>query len=220
LTVSVTAMAVPTFLIGVLPGYQSLGVLSRPAHPVASSGLWSAASAPRSFMVSARHPAARPDQRGILRQRHLRHDVGSAGRGALVMRPKRSTPGLAHSLPAQAPSGRGGLLPAARHRRGARQWTSHRLPVVEVVREHTPLLIRLMASRRSIPSASSSCSFIVTWLQRNGVPPARALAINTLSMMAQVLMMFAMACCPIVGRRPLGWLRPRSPSSPPCRCSG
>jgi MHS family proline/betaine transporter-like MFS transporter len=47
--------------------------------------------------------------------------------------------------------------------------------------------------------------YIVTWLQRNGVPPARALAINTISMVAQVLMMFAMAwLSDRIGRRPLG----------------
>jgi len=87
-----------------------------------------------------------------------------------------------------------------------RQWTSRRSPVVEAVSSHMPLLLRLIAL-----SVLNSVGFfvvfiyIVTWLQRDGVPPARALSINTISMIGEVLVMFAVAwLSDRVGRRPLG----------------
>ena len=69
-----------------------------------------------------------------------------------------------------------------------------------------PLLLRLIAV-----SALNSVGFfvvfvyIVTWLQRDGVPPARALGINTISMAGEVLMMLAVAWwSDRIGRRSLG----------------
>ena len=211
LSFSVTAMAVPTFLIGILPGYHSLGVMAPTARSCASSrDCRSAANAPhRSSSWSSAH--RRPARRD-------RDSCASATCGMMLGSAMGAVLSLMMSTEAldtwgwRIPFLLGLLVGVVGYflRRdiveAPRQWTSRRLPLVEVVRDHTPLLLRLVAL-----SALNSIGFfvvfiyIVTWLQRNGVPPARALGINTISMAGEVLVMFAVAWwSDRIGRKPLG----------------
>src|SRR6267142_2720806 len=107
LTFSVVAMAIPTFLVGVLPGYQTLGV----AAPILLTllrmiqGLSVGGEYTTSIVFMVEH--ARPGRVGD-RCRAGRSDVGR-GAGGL---------GLAHPVP-DRPSGRPrGLRAAAGHPRG------------------------------------------------------------------------------------------------------
>src|SRR5581483_6562915 len=81
-----------------------------------------------------------------------------------------------------------------------------RSPLVEALRKHRPLLLRLAAL-----SVFNSVGFylmfvyIVSWLQlADGIPPARALGINTISMALLLPLMVTMAwLSDRVGRRPV-----------------
>jgi MHS family proline/betaine transporter-like MFS transporter len=213
LTVSVAAMAVPTFLIGVLPGYQSLGVMAPILLTVLRviQGLSVGGECTTSivFMVER----APPGRRGLIGA------VSAASATCGMMLGSASGAALSLAMSAEALDAWGWRMPFLLGllvgvvgyflRRdiveAPRQWTSRRSPLGETVRNHMPLLLRLIAL-----SALNSVGFfvvfvyIVSWLQRNGVPPAQALTVNTISMVSQVLMMFAMAwLSDRVGRRPL-----------------
>ncbi len=214
LTISVTAMAVPTFLIGILPGYHSLGVMAPVLLTVLRvvQGLSVGGECTTSivFMVER----APPGRRGVIGA------ISCASATCGMMLGSAMGAVLSLVLSTDALDGWGWRLPFLLGllvgvvgyflRRdiveAPRQRTSHRLPLVEVVGDHMPLLLRLIAL-----SAINSIGFfvvfiyIVTWLQRNGVPPARALGINTISMLGEVLVMFAVAWwSDRVGCRPLG----------------
>jgi MFS transporter, MHS family, proline/betaine transporter len=214
LTVSVSAMAVPTFLIGILPGYQSLGVMAPILLTVLRviQGLSVGGECTTSivFMVER----APPGRRGLIGA------VSAASATCGMMLGSATGAALSLAMSAEALDGWGWRMPflfgllvgvvgyflRRDIEEAPRQWTSRRSPLVETIRNHMPLLLRLIAL-----SALNSIGFfvvfvyIVTWLQRNGVPPARALAINTISMVGQVLMMFTMAwLSDRIGRRPLG----------------
>jgi MHS family proline/betaine transporter-like MFS transporter len=81
-----------------------------------------------------------------------------------------------------------------------------RSPLVETVRHHGPLLLRLAAL-----SVFNSVGFylifvyIVSWLQlADGIPPAKALDINTVSMVVLLPLMVVMAwLSDRIGRRPV-----------------
>ncbi len=214
LTISVTAMAVPTFLIGILPGYQTLGVMAPVLLTVLRviQGLSVGGECTTSivFMVER----APPGRRGVVGA----ISCASATCGMMLGSAMGAVLSLAMSTEAlddwgwRIPFLLGLLVGVAGYflRRdiveAPRQWTSRHLPLVEAVLDHTPLLLRLIAL-----SALNSIGFfvvfiyIVTWLQRNGVPPARALGINTISMAGEVLVMFAIAWwSDRIGRRPLG----------------
>ena len=214
LTISVAAMAVPTFLIGILPGYHSLGVMAPVLLTVLRiiQGLSVGGECTTSivFMVER----APPGRRGLIGA------VSAASATCGMMLGSASGAALSLAMPAESLDAWGWRLPFLLGllvgvvgyflRRdiveAPRQWTSRRSPLGETVRHHMPLLLRLIAL-----SALNSIGFfvvfvyIVTWLQRNGVRPAQALTVNTISMVSQVVMMFAMAwLSDRVGRRPLG----------------
>ena len=215
LTVSVTAMAIPTFLIGLLPGYHTLGVMAPVLLTVLRviQGLSVGGECTTSivFMVER----APPGRRGLMGA----ISCASATCGMLLGSATGAVLSLAMSAEALAGWGwripfllgllvgvigyflRRSIVEAPRPPTGHR-----RLPLVEAVRDHTLLLLRLIAL-----TALNSIGFfvvfvyIVTWLQRDGVPPARALGINTISMAAEVLMMLAVAWwSDRIGRRALG----------------
>jgi hypothetical protein len=74
-------MAVPTFLIGIQPGYQTLGVMA-PVLLTALRVIQGLSGRRRMHHVDRLHGRARAvrpagrDRRNLLRQRHLRHDAG------------------------------------------------------------------------------------------------------------------------------------------------
>src|SRR6266540_3492932 len=91
LTVSVAAMAIPTFLIGLLPGYETIGRLA----PVALL-----------LLRSIRWHSAGLGSRSDLRRNDVDPDARSVG--------------LAHSIPPWTPRRRRGFLSAPAHRRSGR----------------------------------------------------------------------------------------------------
>ena len=218
LTVSVAAMAVPTFLIGLLPGFQVLGVMApilltllRVVQGLSVGGECTTSIV---FMVER----APPGRRGLVGA------VSAASATCGMMLGSATGAALSAALPAATLDDWGWRIPfllgllvglvgyflRRSIEEAPRRRTSERAPIVEAVRDHTPLLLRLISL-----SALNSIGFfvvfvyIVTWLQRNGVAPARALSLNTISMACQVLMMFAMAwLSDRVGRKPLGLAAP------------
>ena len=214
LTVSVAAMAVPTFLIGILPGYQSLGVMApvllTALRVIQGLSVGGECTTSIVFMVER----APPGRRGVMGA------ISCASATCGMMLGSAMGAVLSLALSPEALDSWGWRIPFLLGlslgvigyflRRdiveAPRPPTGRRLPLVEVFRDHMRLLLRLVAL-----SALNSVGFfvvfvyIVTWLQRNGVPPARALGINTVSMAAEVLVMFAVAWwSDRIGRRSLG----------------
>ena len=235
LTFSVAAMAIPTFLVGVLPGYQVLGVaapilltLLRMIQGLSVGGEYTTSIV---FMVEQRQ--ARPPRRD-------RRAWAAAAPSAASWRARRPARcwrrlmsaggaralGLAHSVPA-GPAGRPGrLLPAPRHPRGRRR--PRKAARSPLARDAAATIGRCCCAWPAL-SVFNAVGFylmfvyIVSWLQlADGVAPARALGINTISMALLLPLMIAMGWLSRPHRPPPGacW-RPRpSPSSPPGRCSG
>ena len=120
LTFSVAAMAIPTFLVGVLPGYEVLGVaapilLTAAAHDPGPVGRRRIHHLDRLHGRARAAGPSRPDRRHGRLRRGRRHPAGlgdrraagldDVGGGAGVL-------GLAHPVPGRAP-GRSRGLPAA-----------------------------------------------------------------------------------------------------------
>ena len=167
LTFSVAAMAIPTFLVGILPGYHVLGVfapvaltLLRMIQGLSVGGEYTTSIV---FMVeqcTAR--PARPDRRDGLLRRGRRHPDGLGDRCAAERRiagRRHGGLGLAHSLPARPGGRRRRLLhpPQSRRERGP-------AGVRRIHRSATPSAMHDQAARRgwpacrsSTPSASTCC---------------------------------------------------------------
>jgi MHS family proline/betaine transporter-like MFS transporter len=196
LTVSVTAMAIPTFLVGVLPGYQTLGVaapiiltLLRMVQGVSVGGECTTSWV---FLFESSPPGRRGLAGGFA-------EVGNCG-GILLGSLTGSL--IANALSTEAieqwawrvPFILGLLvgvigyflrrhLPVAPMERKAT-----RAPLVETLRDHRPLLLWL-AGLTVYGSVGFYLIFlyVVSWLQfADGVSPAHALEINTLSMVALI----------------------------------
>jgi MHS family proline/betaine transporter-like MFS transporter len=213
LTVSVSAMAVPTFLIGLLPGYQTLGILApvllTVLRMVQGLSVGGESSTSIIFMVER----ARDGQRGAMGA------VACVGASGGMMLGSATGALLASVLPSEALESWGWRIPfllglavgiAGYYlRRGlaeARRKVSGRPPLIEAVRDHSLLMARLFAlSVLNAVGFFVMFVYIVTWLQRaDGVSPARALGINTISMLLYMLVMFFMAwLSDRVGRKPL-----------------
>jgi MHS family proline/betaine transporter-like MFS transporter len=213
LTVSVAAMAVPTFLMGLLPGYQSLGlmapILLTALRVIQGLSVGGECTTSIVFMVE-RAPAGRRGLVGAVATASATCGMmlGSAV-GALLsfLLPDGDLQAWGWRIPFLL-----GLLVGALGyflRRTIQEAVPARLerrpPILEALQEHKLLMLRLIGL-----GALNSVGFfvvfvyIVTWLQRHGVEPARALSLNTISMAAQVLTMFAMAwLSDRVGRRPM-----------------
>jgi MHS family proline/betaine transporter-like MFS transporter len=214
LTFSVAAMAIPTFLVGVLPGYQTLGVAAAILLTLLRmiQGLSVGGEYTTSIVFMVEH--ARPDRRGIIGAMACCGAVGGilmgSAMGAL----------LASAMSPEALADWGWRIPflvglvvglaGFALRRGiheeATQKKAERSPFLDTVRNHGPLLLRLAAL-----SVFNSVGFylmfvyIVGWLQlADGVAPARALEINSASMLVLLPLMVAMGwLADRIGRRPV-----------------
>ena len=214
LTFSVAAMAIPTFLVGVLPGYQTLGVaapilltLLRMIQGLSVGGEYTTSIV---FMVEQ----ARPDRRGLI--------GATAGCGAVggILAGSATGAVLAEAMSAEVLEAWGWRIPfligllvglaGFALRRGIHEDAIHkkaeRSPLRDTLRHHGPLLLRLAAL-----SVFNSVGFylmfvyIVSWLQfADGVAPARALEINSVSMFVLLPLMVAMGwLSDRIGRRPV-----------------
>jgi MHS family proline/betaine transporter-like MFS transporter len=214
LTFSVAAMAIPTFLVGVLPGYQTLGI----AAPILLTllrmiqGLSVGGEYTTSIIFMVEHSP--PDRRGII--------GAMAGCGAVggILAGSATGAVLAAAMPSAALEEWGWRIPfligllvglaGFALRRGIHEEAivkkPARSPLLETLRNHGPLLLRLSGL-----SVFNSVGFylmfvyIVSWLQlADGVAPARALEINTASMVVLVVVVVAMGwLSDRIGRRPV-----------------
>jgi MHS family proline/betaine transporter-like MFS transporter len=212
LTVSVAAMAVPTFLIGVLPGYQTLGLLApillTALRMIQGISVGGESSISMIFMVEQ----ATEGRRGLMGA------VSSVGATGGMMLGSATGALLAWLLPPAALETWGWRIPfllglavgiAGYYLRRNLAETPRppaANPLLAAVREHGGLMGRLFAL--SILNAVGFFVvfvYIVTWLQRaDGISPARALGLNTVSMLLYMLVVYAMArLSDRIGRKPL-----------------
>ena len=214
LTFSVAAMAIPTFLVGVLPGYpfwawrrRSCSRLLRMIQGLSVGGEYTT-----SIIFMVEH--ARPDQRGL---------VGAmAGCGAVggILPGSATGAVLAAAMPSEMLEAWGWRIPfligllvglagsrcGAASRTRPRQEAPSTRHCVDTLRHRGPLLLRL-AGLSCFNSVGFYLIFvyIVSWLQlADGVAPARALEINTASMVVLVPLIVAMGwVSDRIGRRPV-----------------
>ena len=213
LTFSVAAMALPTFLVGVLPGYDVLGVMApilltvlRMIQGLSVGGEYTTSIV---FMVEQ----APPGQRGKLGAIAGCGAVGGillgSATGAVVARllPSGVMDEWGWRIPFIAGLGVGfaGYL-LRRHLREPPLSKHERSPVVETFRSHGALLARL-AGLAAFNAVGFYLLFvyIVSWLQfADGIAPARTLEINTFSMVLLLPVMFVMGTLSDrIGRKPL-----------------
>jgi MFS transporter, MHS family, proline/betaine transporter len=203
LTVSVAAMAIPTFLIGLLPGHQTLGVMApviltllRVIQGLSVGGECTTSIV---FMVE-RAPEGR---------RALMGAVAVGGATAGIMMGSASGALLATVMSPEALADWGWRIPflfgllvgvAGYYLRrnlheAPRVARSGHPPIVAAVREHGTLMLRLIGLTGLYAVGFFVVFvFVVSWLQRvDGIAPARALTLNTISMLLLTLTMFAMA---------------------------
>jgi MFS transporter, MHS family, proline/betaine transporter len=214
LTFSVAAMAIPTFLVGVLPGYQTLGVAAAILLTLLRmiQGLSVGGEYTTSIVFMVEH--ARPDQRGLI--------GAMAGCGAVggILAGSATGAVLAAAMPSEMLEAWGWRIPfllglvvglaGFALRRGIQEEVSAKKPdhspLLDTLRHHGPLLLRL-AGLSVFNSVGFYLMFvyIVSWLQfADGVAPARALEINSVSMFVLLPLMVAMGwLSDRIGRRPV-----------------
>lgn len=192
LTLSMTAMAFSTFLVGILPGYATLGM----AAPVLLTalrmvqGLSLGGECPTAFIFMIEHAGAR--------RRGLAGAMATGGSAAGLLLGSATGAILTAVMPPEIPQDWGWRLPFLLGlpvglmglwlRRGVpeppREGGISAAPVRELFRHHLWLLARLAG----VASLGAVTFFIVflylaSWLQVvDGVSPARALAITTMAM--------------------------------------
>ena len=214
LTFSVAAMAIPTFLVGLLPGYEVLGMLA----PVALTllrmvqGLSVGGEYTTSIIFMVEH--APPGRRGLIGALGCCGAVGGillgSATGALLT--AVLSPDVMSSWGWRIPFLLGLLVGLAgfflrRHLAdgGARGGEGHS-PLREAVQRHGGLLLRLAGlSMFNAISFYLLFVYIVSWLQLvDGIAPAHALAINSTSMVVLLPCMVAMgALSDRLGRKPI-----------------
>jgi MHS family proline/betaine transporter-like MFS transporter len=213
LTFSVTAMAIPTFLVGMLPGYQVLGMLAPILLTVLRmvQGLSVGGEYTTSIVFMVEHaPAGR---RGLIGA------LGCCGAIAGILLGSATAALLSDILPDAAMEAWGwripfllglvvGLAGFFLRRRLAEASVPHaaRSPFKETVRHHRWLLARLAGlSMFNAVGFYLLFVYIVSWLQlADGIAPAHALAINSLSMVVLLPCMVVMgALSDRFGRRPI-----------------
>lgn len=189
---SVAAMAVPTVLIGLLPGYAVLGIMA-PVILIALrmiQGLAVGGEYPSSVVFLVEH--APGGRRGLMGA------FAFCGAAAGILMGSAVGAVFAAILPAASLEAWGWRIPflsgavvafagyvLRRHMVDmAAAETSERPPIVETIRDHGWLVGRFAAlSVFNAVTFYVSFVFIVSWLQTaDGLPPARALEINTLNM--------------------------------------
>ena len=213
LTFSITAMAFPTFLVGVLPGYNVLGVaapilltLLRMIQGLSVGGEYTTSVV---FMVEN----AAPGRRGMLGAMAGCGAVGGillgSATGALVAR--LLPPGALDVWGWRIPFlvglvvGFAGYL-LRRHMRDTGLTKHERSPVIETFKMHGALLARL-AGLAAFNAVGFYLIFVylVSWIQfADGIAPAHALEINTVSMFLLLPVMFVMGTLSDkFGRKPM-----------------
>ena len=214
LTFSVAAMAIPTFLVGVLPGYDTLGLLApivltalRMIQGLSVGGEYTTSVV---FMVEN----APPDRRGVIGAMACCGAIGGillgSATGAI----------LAETMSQAALERWGWRIPfllglvvglagffLRRHVVEASPLGhAGHSPLVETVRAHAGLLARL-AGLAAFNAVGFYLLFvyIVSWLQlADGIAPAHALGINTLNMALLLPMMIGMGwLSDRIGRKPV-----------------
>jgi MHS family proline/betaine transporter-like MFS transporter len=214
LTISVTAMAIPTFLVGVLPGYQTLGIaapilltLLRMIQGLSVGGEYTTSVI---FMVEQ----AQPGRRGLIGA------IGVCGATVGILAGSATGAALASMMSDADLESWGWRIPFLlglvvglagfflRHGIGetAPAAKSERSPLVEVLMDHRPLLLRIAAlSVFNAVGFYVTFVYLVSWLQFvDGVTPAHALDINTVTMAILPLVMLSMAwLSDRIGRRPI-----------------
>ena len=213
LTVSVMAMAIPTFLVGVLPGYATLGIAApilltvlRMLQGLSVGGEYTTSIV---FMVEN----ARPGRRGVVGA------MANCGSVAGILAGSATGALLATVLPEAALENWGWRIPFVLGllvglagfllRHGLEEAPAPRplgSPLGAVLTRHRHLLLRL-AGLAVFNAIGFYVMFVyaVSWLQLvDGVSPARALDINTISMVVLLPVMLAMGwLSDRVGRRPV-----------------
>lgn len=213
LTFSVAAMAIPTFLVGVLPGYQVLGV----AAPVILTllrmiqGLSVGGEYTTSVIFMVEH--APPGRRGLIGA------IACCGAIGGILLGSATGAILSSAFSAEQMAAWGWRIPFVlglvvglagyflrRHLPDSPRRSGGSSPLGETFREHKGLLARL-AGLAVFNSVGFYLLFvyIVSWLQMaDGIAPAKALEINTTSMIVLLPVMVAMgALSDRIGRKPL-----------------
>ena len=214
LTVSIAAMAIPTFLIGLLPGYHSLGI----AAPL----LFTLLRMLQGLSVGGEYPSSliflverAPDgRRGVAGAFAPFAACGGILLGSAI------AAGFASAMSAQALDSWGWRIPfllglavglvgvilrrqlpelaAVEHRQ--------RPPIAETLRDHWRLVVEFAAlSAFNAVGFYISFVYVATWLQKaDGFSTARALEINTISMVVLLPVMLAAGwITDRAGRKPL-----------------
>jgi MHS family proline/betaine transporter-like MFS transporter len=198
---SVTAMAIPTFLIGLLPGYERLGVWA----PVALTalrmvqGLSVGGEHTSSVVFLVEHaPAGRRGLMGAFASAAATTGIllGSAVGAAFAA--SMSDAALASwgwRLPflLGLVVGFAGYLLRAHMSEAAPLARGRRAPIVETLNDHWPVVLRL-AGLTAFCAVGFYVSFVylVSWLQNaDGIPPSRALELNSFSMVILIVVVIA-----------------------------
>jgi MHS family proline/betaine transporter-like MFS transporter len=193
LTVSVTAMAVPTFLMGLLPGYETLGLLApialvllRMIQGLSVGGEYTSSMV---FLVE-RAPA---DHRGLMGAficcgTTIGILLGS-GVGATIAATMTTETldawGWRIPFLLGIVVGVAGFILRRHVIEAAPAVRGERSPIVETLRDHWRLVVRLAGlSVFNAVSFYVMFVYVASWLQTaDGISPAHALEINTISMM-------------------------------------
>ncbi len=192
LIVSVTAMAVPTFLIGLLPGYAAIGVMA----PIALTGLRMLQGValggeyPSSMVFLIEHaPEGRRGWMGALAGIGAVSGLllgSSVGAALAAVMPAETLEAWGWRIPFIAGLGIG-LLGNLLRRHIAEtipQQRTGRPPIVETVRDHWRLVARIAAvsSFNAVPFYLLFVFLVSSMQVIDGFAPETALKINTLSM--------------------------------------
>ncbi len=214
LTFSISAMALPTFLVGILPGYDAIGIaapiLLTLLRMIQGLSVGGEACMAMVFLVE-RAPSGRRGLAGSV--------VSLAASGGFLLGSATGAT-LAAILPTEALDAWGwripfllGLLLA-----GVGWWirrlpeaepprqTTGTPPIVDTLRNHGGVVLRVAGvTLFSAVGFYLMFLYVVSWLQSvDGVSPAQALEINTISMAALLpVMVAAGGLSDRIGRRPL-----------------
>ena len=215
LTVSIVAMAIPTFLVGIMPGYDTIGI----AAPI----LLTLCRIIQGLSVGGEYPTSLVDmiEKAPVNKRGFVGSMGSSsayigmllGSGVGAAIGAILSPEHLEAWGWRIPFLFGLVIGLAGYllRRGSPEHTDHTRavmtnPVVETFKNHRLLLVKL-----SGVSAFLAVSFylifvyIVSWLELvDKIAPSKSLEINTLSMIVLVpLTLLAGALSDRIGRKPV-----------------
>jgi len=214
LTFSVVAMAIPTFLIGLLPGYQTMGLLAPIGLIVLRvvQGLSVGGEYTSSMVFLIEHA---PERR-----RGLMGALGASGAGLGTLLGSAVGAAFAASMSTAALDAWGWRIPFLLGllvgiagyilRRYALETgvaeKRTRAPIIETLHDHCRLVVGFAGlSVFSAVTFYIGFVYMVSWLQTaDGIPPSRSLEINTFSMaMSLPVLITAGWLSDRIGRKPL-----------------